>query len=737
MLKLSRSMRFYHQLQSSDCAAACLAMILSYHGKICTLEQIKKLFQFTRIGVSIQDLVDVSQKLGINMSPLKISVNEIEEIPLPAILYWKQDHFIVLEKISKKRNETVFNLADPAYGKISLDQETFITEWKGNNEKGIIIHSEPNEEFSEGNEVGKSKNALYNSVFFKEAFNFVKDNKSKYMLSFLLIAISLIANWFIPFIFQKVIDLGIAKKDLNIVYVLLAAQLILFISNFFSDFFSQITLTKINFKLSINLKNKLLKKLMLLPINYFDSNLNTETLQRLGDQNRVQNFLTWKGIEFVLNVCNIIIFGGILFYFSRTIFIIYFILSIVSVIWILFFLKRRATIEYAMFLRQSENNNHIYEFVMNMPEIKINDAQTYSINKILQIQEKLNTLELRSLFLNTYQIIGVSFISKLKEIISVGICALLIIDNKMTLGALLSISYVVGQLAGPVQNLVSFIKDTQDADISNKRIGEIYNTDNEDINKTMSLASKSIENIDLQNISFKYPGNYNPFVLKDVSFKIPKNSITAIVGSSGSGKTTLLKLLLSYYRTSEGQIMLDDHNIKDVYSNEWRTKCGIVLQDGHIFSGTIAENIIFSDEAVDYEKLDMAAKISCIDSFIDSLPMGYNTKIGNVGIQLSGGQKQRILIARAVYKNPQFIFFDEATSALDAENERMIHDNLQSFFVGKTVVVVAHRLSTVKNADQIIVLKNGEIAEIGNHLELVYNKSDYYNLIKNQLELGN
>lgn len=731
-------MKFYHQFQSSDCAAACLAMILSYYGKKYSLSQLKNLFEFTRIGVSIQDIIDVSKKIGIDISALKVFSQDLEEIPLPAILYWKQDHFVVLEKITTKKQNRIYHLADPAYGRISLDEESFNTEWKGNNEKGIILYSETNEHFDNIQlRIEEKKTSIYTSVFFNEVLDFIKKNKTKYILSFLLILISLSANWLIPFIFQKTIDMGISKKNINIVYVLLGAQLILFISNFFSDFFSKLILTKINFKLSIDLRNKLLKKLMKLPINYFDTRLNTETLQRLGDQSRIQNFLTWKGIEFFLNILNILIFGGILFYFSKTIFSIYLGLSILSVIWIIFFLDKRETIEYAMFLKQSENSNQVYEFVMNMPEIKINDAQKHTINKILNVQKKLNSLELSSLFLNMYQVIGVNFLSKLKEIISIGVCALLIIDNKMTLGALLSISYIIGQLVGPVQNLVGFIKDTQDANISNKRIGEIYNTDNEDQDKTQHLKPSLIENIIIENISFKYPGNYNPFVLTDLTFNIPNNSVTAIVGSSGSGKTTLLKLLLSYYNPSNGNILLDNQDIKDVFSNEWRRKCGIVLQDGHIFSGTIAENIIFSDDEINYEKLNYAAKIACIDVFIESLPMGYNTKIGNVGIQLSGGQKQRILIARAVYKNPHFIFFDEATSALDAENERIIHDNLQTFFKGKTVIIVAHRLSTVKNADQIIVLKHGKIVEQGNHEELVQKKADYYNLVKNQLELGN
>lgn len=729
-------MKFHHQLQSSDCAAACLAMITSFFGKKHSFVEIKNLFEFTRIGVTIQDLIDASKKVNLNLKALKLSNEDLNDIPLPIILYWRQDHFVILEKIIMKRGKRLFYLADPAYGRISLNEEDFTKEWKGDNSKGIILFPKPNEQHENTKiDTTKRSNSL-NSNFFNDVLKYSQIHRNKYFFSFLLILVGLSTNWFVPLIFQKTIDLGVEKKNMNLVYILLISQLILFCSNFCSNFISQKILTKVNFNLSITLKNKFLNKLIQLPISYFDTHLNTETLQRLNDQYKIQNFLTWKGIEFLLNVLNLFIFGSILFYFSSYIFLLYLLLSILSTIWILFFLKKRATNDYAQFLSQSENNNYIYEFIMNMAEIKINDAQSFIINKILNINRKINTIQLQSLFLNMYQLVGVNFISKLKEIISIGICALLIIDNKMTIGTMLSISYVIGQLTGPIQNLIDFVKEIQDTKIANRRIGEIYKIQNEDFSKTQPIKSNTVKNISIDNISFKYPGNYNPFVLSNLTFNIPRNSVTAIVGASGSGKTTLIKLLLLYYQPSHGEIRIDKQNFKDIYSNEWRKKCGTVLQDGHIFSGTILDNIVFSDEKIDYNKLDQAVKIACISSFIETLPMGYNTKIGNIGIQLSGGQKQRLLIARAVYKNPDFIFLDEATSALDAENEKKIYNNLQSFFTNKTVIIVAHRLSTVKNATQIIVLKEGVIVEQGSHNQLIKTKKHYYQLIKNQLELG-
>ncbi|MGG7035733.1 MAG: peptidase domain-containing ABC transporter [Flavobacterium sp.] len=729
--------QFYHQLESTDCGAACMCMIISYHGKQVGLSQLKKLFEFTRIGVSIEDIIEVSQKVGFISIPLKLTQAELEEIPLPTMLFWKQDHFIVLEKIVKRKNSVFYVLADPAFGKITLESEFFLKEWMGNNEKGVAIVLEPADDFSEIRFPKEKSITIFKSTFFDKAIKFLKENKLKYLSAILLVLVSLSANFIIPFIFQRIIDTGITPKAIHVVYFLLGAQLLLSVSSAISEFISHLTLTKINFLLSVDLKKDLLYKLMRLPVNFFDTRLNTETLQRLNDQQKIQDFITWKGIDFVFSVINILVFSSILCYLNPIIFTLYIILSTISIIWFLFFLKKREIIEYALFLGQSENNNSIYEFIMNMAEIKINDAQNRIIDKILNIQKKINILELKSLFLNMYQNIGVNFFSKFKEVIAIGICAVFIIEGKMTLGTLLSITYVIGQLIGPIHNLVGFIRDTQDANIANKRIDEIYNKADEDDSNKLHIEKSEFKEINIDKVSFKYPGNFNPFILDNISFKIPNNSVTAIVGASGSGKTTLLKLLLSYYPATEGEIFLEDQNIDDVYSNEWRKKCGIVLQDGNIFSGTIAENIALAEETINEERLIQASRISCVLEFVQNFPMGFNTKIGNTGIELSGGQKQRILIARAIYKDPQYIFFDEATSSLDAENEKIIHTNLQGFFKGKTVVIIAHRLSTVKNADNIIVLKKGKIVEQGNHNDLVSKKNEYYNLVKNQLELGN
>ena len=734
MKYLHKQFKFYHQLESIDCGPACLAMIANHYGKKYSVKQIKAICSITRMGVSVQDIINGAKKMGFDAVALKLTLEQLEEVELPIVLFWKQDHFIVLYKIEKQKNgNIIYHLADPGYGKIKIDIETVIAEWMGTNPKGVAIiiqHSE-----NPSTIVEHPKGSIFKTELVNQILNFVSKHKFKYVFSFFLLLIGLIANWALPIIFQQTIDKGIIGKSINLVWILLLAQFALFLGNFISQLFSDLILTRLNFNLSILLKESLLFKLMKLPISYFDTRLNSDTLQRIGDQAKVQSFLTWKGLGFLLNILNLIVFSIILFSLNKFIFFTFLVLSCISIVWVSYFLKIRAVLEYALFLRQSENSNSLYEFIMNMPEIKVSGAQKTIINKLIKIQEKLNKLELRSLFLNMYQIIGANFISKLKELLSIAICAFLIINGKMTIGTLLSVSYILGQLNGPILNFVNNIRDAQDADIAQKRINDIYSE--EDENQSLKLAPPlETEQIKLQNIFFKYPGSFNAIVLHNISLSINKNTVTAIVGASGSGKTTLLKLLLSYYKVTDGTIRLNETDLAKINSDKWREECGTVLQDGHIFAGTIAQNIAIADEVIDNEKLIYASKIACIDEFITSLPMGYNTKIGSVGVQLSGGQQQRLLIARAVYKNPKFLFLDEATSSLDANNEKEIMENLDIFFRNKTVVIIAHRLSTVKNADQIIVLEKGQVVEVGSHKTLAIQRGKYYELVKNQLELG-
>ena len=726
-------LKFINQLESNDCGPACLAMVSNFHGKKIDLKAAKKVCEITRMGVSVQDILNGGTKLGLKSHGLKLTLAELSQMPLPAILFWKQDHYVVLHKIEEKKKRTVYHIADPGYGMTAVDGELLEKEWLGNNIKGVCLAFQPTEKLSEGEEY--SDHSPKTNAIIGQLRAFAAKHKFKYGLSFLLLAIGLVSNWVIPILFQKVIDEGVIGKSLNIVMILLLAQFLLFFGTFCSRLFSDFLLTKFNFELSIMLKENFLFKLIKVPVSYFDTRLNTDTLLRLSDLSKLQSFLTWKGASFLINSLNLIAFSIILLYLNKTVFGIYLVLASLSVIWISLFLKKRATLEYSMFIRQSENSNNLYEFVMHMPEIKVNQAQNTIISRITSLQEKLNKLELRSLFLNMYQLSGANFILKLMEIMVMALCAYLIINGQMTVGALLSISFILGQLTGPIINLIGSVRDVQDAKISNERVEDVYSVANEEMGSS-GTKKFEMDDISLENVSFKYPGSFNPFVLEEISFTIPKNKVTAIVGTSGSGKTTLMKLLMRYYKPNDGSIRFGSSEFESLSLEAWRENCGVVLQDGHIFSGSIKFNIALNEDA-DMERLHSAMKIACLDEFVESLPQGIETKIGSIGIPLSGGQNQRVLIARAVYKNPEFIFFDEATSSLDANTEKSILNNLTEFFKGRTVVVIAHRLSTVKNADQIIVMESGRIVEFGSHLELINEKDKYYSLVKNQLELGN
>jgi len=731
--------KFISQLESNDCGPACLAMVANFYGQSNSLKDIKESCGVTRMGVSVRDILNGGQNLGLDSHGLKLTSAQLSEIPLPAILFWKQDHFVVLYKIVQKSEKRFYYIADPGYGKIRIEEDLLLKEWQGNEAKGVCLVFQPSDEFKiEKKENTKQSLFSKKNVTINHLLAFVKDSKFKYLLSFTLLILGLAANWVIPIIFKRIIDDGILAKSLNLVIVLLIAQFFLFLSNSVSQFFSDLLLTKSNFKLSILLKEKFLNKLIKLPVNYFDTRLNTDTLLRLSDLSKLQTFLTWKGITFLINILNLVVFSIMLFTLNKIVFVIFLALSILSVIWVSFFLKRRAALEYSMFIRQSDNNNNLYEFIMNMPEIKVNQAQNAVISKITALQQKLNELELKSLYLNMYQLSGANFITKFKEITIIAICAYFIINTQMTVGTLLSISYILGQLSGPLISLINNIRDGQDAHISQKRVEDVFTVTDEVNLHDRKTTTFGISDISLKNVSFKYPGSFNPFVIKNLSFGIPKNKITAIVGTSGSGKTTLMKLLMMYYPPNSGTIMIGDDDITKLNPDKWREKCGVVLQNGFIFSGTVKYNIaLCENDLIDQKRLRDAIKISCLDEFIGSLPLGVETKIGNVGMQLSGGQSQRVLIARAVYKNPEFIFLDEATSSLDANTEKAILYNLNDFYAGRTVVVVAHRLSTVKNADQIIVMEDGQITEIGTHEELIRLRDKYHSLVKNQLELGN
>lgn len=730
-------MEFVKQKDQMDCGPACLSMITSYYGKKYGLEYLRENSFITREGVSLLGIIEAANTIGLDTLATQITIEEllVERVSLPVILHWNQNHFIVLYKISKNifSNKQYFHIVDPAHGFIKLDKETFKKSWITNNNEGVVLFLKPTELFYS---LTPPKQETLN---LKYVLGYLKPHKKQIFYMFILLLLGSVLTLIFPFLTQNLIDKGVNKKDLSFISIILLAQLGVFLGSNIIEIIRNWLMLFIGTKISITIISDFLKKLLQLPIKFFDTKLMGDFNQRIQDNERIEYFLTSQSLVTFFSIITFSVFFGVLWYYDFLILVVYFLLTIISVSWSFFWLKKRRVLDYLKFQQRSENQESIYEIINGVTEMKLNQFEDFKRKEWETIQKKLFEINIKVLKLDQIQISGFDFLNQIKNIIVTFLAATFVVKGKMTLGELLSVSYIVGQMNSPVSQLVNFFRSLQDAKLSLERLNEVQNHETEENKEQKQLILEKTKNsgIFLNDVSFQYEGPKSTYILKDINFRIPDGKITAIVGASGSGKTTLMKLLLKFYEPTQGKLFFNSENINNISPKNLRENCGVVMQDGFIFSDTIERNIATGDENIDKEKLQNAVKIANIEEFLNSLPLGYNTKIGTSGNGISGGQKQRILIARAVYKNPHYIFFDEATSALDAENEKIIHDNLQQFFKGKTVLIIAHRLSTVKNADQIIVIKNGEIAEIGNHQKLVQNKSDYYNLVKNQLELGN
>lgn len=725
----------FYQLESKDCGPTCLKIIARFYGKDFHINELKEYCSITRAGVSLQDLINGAEALGFGSLPAKLSIENIGRVPLPAILLWRQEHFVVLYKITQKKNRRQYHISDPAYGRIVLKEEDFVTQWINNEGMGVALMLEPTEKFYA---IRAGKYNKYDSLakLGKVLLSIVRSNKARSLLSLFLVAAATVFTWVFPFIFRRMIDEGVMGKNLHLVVMLLAAQFAIFSGQILADSISAILLMKINFEGAMKYLNSYLFKLIRLPLKIFDTKLNFDLILRMEDSDRIQSFLTHYTLEFILSLLNLCVFTIMLYFYSPPSFGIFLFITFFSIGWTLLFLDKRKILDYSRFSVSSRTRNNIYELISEMPEIKINNAHAAKIKKWEGLQNKLNKITLKALYLNYYQLLGANFLNRARDILITGLCSFLVIKGRLTIGSMMTIAFILGQLTRPIDSIIAIIKGLQDAKLSFDRLDEIQCLSEENEGKQISLSTPPQIQISFDNVWFKYEGSFSPFVLRNINLCIPAGKITAIVGASGSGKTTLLKLLLAIYDPSEGNILLDNCPLREVIPDTWRKKCGVVLQNGYIYSGTYAENIALAEENPDLEKVKKAAQIACIHDFIENLPLGYATQIGKTGIDLSGGQRQRILIARAVYRDPEFIFLDEATSSLDSQNEKAIMNNLSEFFEGRTVVVIAHRLSTVKNADQIVVMENGEIVEVGCHRNLSVTKGAYFNLVKNQLELG-
>lgn len=733
-------MKVVIQHDMMDCGPACLSMISSHYGKNISLQEIREYSFITKEGVSLLGIIEASSKIGFDNYPAKITLDKLVESKnaLPCILHWDQKHFVVLKKITKNllSNKYIFHLNDPGHGAITLNQSEFCKSWISHNDEGVVLFLSPNEEFNNYQERKQKSNFSY---LINHTKPFIKQLSIMFLLLFLSSALTIV----FPLLTEKLIDKGVINKDLNIITYILIAQLSLFIGSSVIEIIRNWLMLYVGTKISIEIISEFLSKILLLPIRFFETKRVGDFNQRIGDNERIENFLMSHSLTTFFSLITFSVFFGVLLYYNHFILITYLLLTALSVYWSYFWLRKRGILDYFKFQRRSDNQQAIFEIINGATEMKLNQCQEIKRKEWVNIQNELFKVNIKILKIDQIQFTGYDLINHLKNILVTYLTARFVVNGEMTIGVLISISYIIGQMNSPINQLVSFFNSLQEARLSYDRLKEIENLEPEENSNLKKLNIPQENNvlalkneIEIKNVFFQYEGPKSPYILEDVNFKIPGNKITAIVGSSGSGKTTLLKLLLRFYNPTEGEILFNGENILNLSPNNIRENCGVVMQDGYIFSDSIEKNIAASDEVIDYEKLYKAIKIANLVEFINGLPLGLKTNIGSTGNGISGGQKQRILIARAVYKNPHYIFFDEATSALDAENEKIIHDNLQTFFKGKTVLIIAHRLSTVKNADQIIVLKNGKISEIGSHSELVNKKAAYFNLIRNQLELG-
>lgn len=720
------------QLNNMDCGPSCLLFISQYHGKKYPLNYLRELCQISRQGVSLKGINVGAISIGFNTLPTTLSIEKLIEMKpfLPCILHWDQNHFVVLKKIDKIKYNVFFTIMDPRIGSVKLPVVDLEKSWLSASGKGTALFVNTSEIFY-NKEIPKVEQVKWISLL-----KYLKPHKRKFIGLSLSVLFGAMISLVLPFLTKALIDEGITKKDIGIVKLILFAQLALFLGSLvISVVRNWITLflgTNLNIKLITDFIHKLVK----LPMRHFDTQMIGDLNQRIVDNERIERLLTSESVSIFFSIITFFIFSAILIYFNVLIFTIYTVLTILSILWSAYWLKKRKTLDFHEFQIKSKNQESIFEIFSGIRDLKLYQLENYKLNKWKSVRNELLDLQMKMLKIDQLQGSGYQFINQLKNIFVTYFAANLVIKGEMTLGMLLSISYIIGEMNGPISQFVNFLRRAQDGKLSFKRLSEINKIAPEDSSNQISLPKYKVfkDTIKVENLNFSYNGDIDNYVLKNINLVIENKKVTAIVGHSGSGKTTLMKILLKFYDPTTGNVFFNNVDSKQITSSSLRENVGTVLQDGFIFSESIERNVI-TGNVFEKNKFKKALKTACIYEFVNSLPKKEKTIIGSLGNNISTGQKQRFLIARALYKNPEYLFLDEATSALDSKTEKNIHNNLKEYFKLKTVVVIAHRLSTVKNADKIIVLDNGSIAEIGNHKELIELKGNYYDLICNQLEI--
>jgi len=724
----------YKQADNKDCGPTCLKIISKHYGKTINIQELRDFSETTREGSNLLFLSDAAEKVGFRTLGVKLNLKSLEEAPLPCILHWNKEHYVVLYKIKRGK----YFISDPSFGLIEYNEKEFIKFWIGNNadettQEGIVLLLEATPKFFQNEFEAEENKGI--------GFNLLSQYVLRYKSLLLQLSIGLLASSLLqlifPFLTQSIVDVGIQNQNIHFIYLILFAQLFLFAGRTGLELIRGWIMLHLSTRINISLISDFFIKLMNLPISFFDVRMTGDIMQRINDHRRIERILTTSSLNVLFSVINMFIMGGVLAYYNLQIFFVFFAGSLLYFGWITLFLKRREALDYKRFSEVSQEQTKVMELINGMQEIKLHNAEKQKRWGWEYVQARLFRVSIKGLVLEQTQTIGSSVINELKNIFIIFLSAKLVIDGSITLGMMMAITSIVGSLNGPITQLIEFVRELQDAKISLARLSEIHEKEDEvqqEEHQTQDIPTDS--DIVIKDLSYRYLGSDIP-VLEKLNLTIPAHKVTAIVGVSGSGKTTLMKLLLKFYDPDKGEINIGNTQLKNISQKAWRGNIGAVMQEGFIFNDTIANNIAIGMDNINKERLVYAADVANITEYILGLPLGYNTKIGSAGVGMSTGQKQRLLIARAVYKNPEMLFFDEATSALDANNEKEIMRKLDIFFKDKTVVVIAHRLSTVMNADQIVVLDKGKIIEMGSHSALVEQKGNYFELVRNQLQLGN
>ena len=726
-----------------DCGPSCLAMIAKHYGLQPSIEKIRRSCALNKEGVSLLGISKAAESIGFKTIGGRLTFNTLaEEVTHPCIIHWNQNHFVVVYKVKKRtKGRYVVYVADPGKGLVTYTKEEFCEHWistkTNDEEKGIALLLEPTDLFY----TQKETERIPSQRRLKFLWSYLKKYKRFFTQLILGLLIGSLLQLVFPFLTQAIVDTGIGGKDLGFVWLVLLAQMMLLFSRTAIDFIRSKILLHISTRINISLISDFFIKLMKLPMKFFDTKLMGDLLQRIEDHRRVEQFLTSSSLSLLFSFFTFLIFGIVLASYNLYIFGVFLLGTALYASWIIIFLKKRRQLDYKYFEQAGKNRNVTYQLIEGMQEIKLQGCEQRKRWEWEDVQADLFKVNLQSLNLQQVQQAGSITINEVKNILITVLAATAVIQGNMTLGMMLAVQYIIGQLNSPVEQLIQFIYSWQDVSISLDRMNEIHTETNEENTERTrnNYTEKSIDghSLAIKDLSFKYDIYSPKDILSNINLSIPNGKVTAIVGASGSGKTTLIKLLLGFYEPLSGSIQIGNAHLSECDLGWWRSQCGAVMQEGYLFSDTIARNIAISDDEPDIERIRHAARVANIADYIEALPLAYNTMIGQDGQGISQGQRQRILIARVVYKNPMFVFLDEATNALDANNERSITENLSEFYQGKTVVVVAHRLSTVRNADQIVVLDEGKIVEIGTHEELTTIRGQYFDLVKNQLELGN